>query len=65
MNGFVKFGIIVAVAYCIHMIFQAMGVDLSVYMVYLLWMVLLGVFVVVLPETLPNILKSDDMTLKS
>jgi hypothetical protein len=60
MNGFIKFGIIAAVAYCIHMIFNAMGVSVSVYGVYLLWLLLLGIFLVVLPETLPNILKTDN-----
>lgn len=60
MNGFIKFGIIVAVAYCIHMIFNAMGLSVSVYGVYLLWLLLLGLFLAVLPGTLPNILKPDD-----
>jgi hypothetical protein len=60
MNGFIKFGIIAAVSYCIHMIFNAMGVSVSVYGVYLLWLLLLGIFLVVLPETLPNILKTDN-----
>jgi len=60
MNNIIKFVIIVAVAYCIHMIFKAMGVSISVYGIYLLWLLLLGLFVVVLPGALPNILKSDD-----
>jgi|688.fasta_scaffold1215523_1 hypothetical protein len=60
MNGFIKFGIIAAVAYCIHMIFNAMGLSVSVYGVYLLWLLLLGLFLAVLPGTLPNILKPDD-----
>lgn len=60
MNGFIKFGIIAAIAYCIHMVFNAMGISVSVYGVYLLWLLLLGLFLVVLPGTLPNILKSDD-----
>lgn len=60
MNGFIKFGIIAAVAYCIHMIFNAMGVGVSVYGVYLLWLLLLGIFLVVLPDSLPNILKSNN-----
>jgi len=60
MNGFIKFGIIAAVAYCIHMVFNAMGVNISVYVVYLLWFLLLGMFLVFLPEALPNILKPDD-----
>jgi hypothetical protein len=42
------------------MIFKAMGVSISVYGIYLLWLLLLGLFVVVLPGALPNILKSDD-----
>jgi hypothetical protein len=42
------------------MIFNAMGVSVSVYGVYLLWLLLLGIFLVVLPETLPNILKTDN-----
>jgi hypothetical protein len=61
MNGFIKFGIIAAIAYCIHMVFNAMGISVSVYGVYLLWLLLLGLFLVVLPGTLPNILKSDDI----
>jgi hypothetical protein len=60
MNGFIKFGIIVAVVYCIHMVFDAMGVSVSVYGVYLLWLLMVGIFLVILPGTLPNILKHDD-----
>jgi hypothetical protein len=33
---------------------------MSFYITYLIWFVILGIFLVVLPETLPNILKQDD-----
>ena len=59
MNGFIKLFIIVTIAYIIHMMLHATGVDMGLYITYLIWFVVLGIFLVALPETLPNILKPD------
>jgi hypothetical protein len=59
MNGFVKLIIIVAIAYIIHMMLDAAGIDIGLYVTYLIWFVVLGIFLVALPDSLPNILKPD------
>ena len=59
MNGFVKLIIIVTIAYIVHMMLRAVGVELGLYMTYLIWFVVLGIFLVALPQALPNILKPD------
>ena len=59
MNGFVKLIIIGTIAYIIHMMLQAAGMDMGFYITYLIWFVVLGIFLVALPESLPNILKPD------
>lgn len=59
MNGFVKLIIIVTIAYIVHMMLSAVGVELGLYMTYLIWFVVLGIFLVALPQALPNILKPD------
>jgi hypothetical protein len=59
MNGFVKLIIIVAIAYIMHMMLRAVGMDMGLYITYLIWFVVLGIFLVALPDSLPNILKPD------
>lgn len=59
MNGFVKLIIIVTVAYIVHMLLRAAGMDMGFYITYLIWFVVLGIFLVALPDSLPNILKPD------
>jgi hypothetical protein len=59
MNGFVKLIIIVTIAYIVHMMLNAVGVELGLYITYLIWFVVLGIFLVALPDSLPNILKPD------
>jgi hypothetical protein len=59
MNGFVKLIIIVAIAYIMHMMLDAAGIDIGLYITYLIWFVVLGIFLVALPDSLPNILKPD------
>ncbi len=59
MNGFVKLIIIAAIAYIVHMMLRAVGVELGLYITYLIWFVVLGIFLIALPEALPNILKPD------
>jgi hypothetical protein len=59
MNGFVKLIIIVTVAYIVHMMLRAAGMDMGLYITYLIWFVVLGIFLVALPDSLPNILKPD------
>jgi hypothetical protein len=59
MNGFVKIIIIVTIAYITHMMLHAAGMDMGLYITYLIWFVVLGIFLVALPESLPNILKPD------
>jgi hypothetical protein len=59
MNGFVKLIIIVAIAYIMHMMLDAAGIDIGLYVTYLIWFVVLGIFLVALPDSLPNILKPD------
>ena len=56
MNGFVKLIIIAAIAYIVHMMLRAVGVELGLYITYLIWFVVLGIFLIALPEALPNIL---------
>lgn len=59
MNGFVKLIIIVTIAYIVHMMLRAAGIDMGLYITYLIWFVVLGVFLVALPDSLPDILKPD------
>jgi hypothetical protein len=59
MNGFVKLIIIGTVAYIVHMMLRAAGMDMGLYITYLIWFVVLGIFLVALPDSLPNILKPD------
>jgi hypothetical protein len=62
MNGFVKLIIIIAIAYIVHMMLRAAGMDMGLYITYLIWFVVLGIFLVALPDSLPNILKPDPKT---
>ena len=59
MNGFVKLIIIVTIAYIVHMMLRAAGMEMGLYITYLIWFVVLGIFLVALPDSLPNILKPD------
>jgi hypothetical protein len=60
MNSIVKFLLVILIAFFIHMILNAVGIEMSFYITYLVWFVVLGIFLVALPEGLPNILKQDD-----
>lgn len=60
MNDAVKIIAIVMFSYFIHMMLNAVGIEMSLYLTYLIWFVILGVFLVALPGTLPNIIKRDD-----
>jgi hypothetical protein len=48
-------------AYCIHMMLNAAGLELSFYITYLLWFVVMGIFFIVLPGELPNIIQPDEL----
>ena len=48
-------------AYFIHMMLNAAGIELSFYITYLLWFVLMGIFFILLPGELPNIIQPDEI----
>jgi hypothetical protein len=60
MNNFLKLVGIVVFSYCIHMLVDAAGIEMSYYMTYLLWFLILGIFFILLPGELPNIIKPDE-----
>ena len=61
MNDILKLVGIIVFSYLIHMMLNAMGIEMSLYITYLLWFVVLGVFLIVLPGDLPNIIKKDEL----
>jgi hypothetical protein len=61
MNDFIKLIGVVVFTYCIHMLLNAAGIEMSYYITYLLWFLILGVFFIVLPGELPNIIKPDEV----
>ena len=60
MNDVAKIVAIIMFSYFIHMLLNALGIEMSLYLTYLIWFVILGIFLVALPGTLPNIIKKDD-----
>jgi hypothetical protein len=61
MNDILKLVGIIVFSYLIHMMLNAVGIEMSLYITYLLWFVVLGVFLIVLPGDLPNIIKRDEL----
>lgn len=56
MNTFVKLLVIIIFAYFFNLVMGFAGVDISMYISYLLWFVALGIFLVLLPDDPPSII---------
>lgn len=54
MNSFVSIMIVIIAALAADAVLKFAGVDIGVYLSYLLWMVALGIFFVILPGALPT-----------
>jgi hypothetical protein len=57
MNTFIKLIVIILFAYGAKLVMDFAGVDIGMYISYLLWFVSLGIFLILLPETLPTLIK--------
>ena len=57
MNTFMKLIVIILFAYGAKNVMDFAGVDIGMYISYLLWFVSLGIFLILLPETLPTLIK--------
>ena len=51
-----KLLVLLIFAYIMHTAMDFVGVDMGIYISYLLWFVALGLFLIMLPETLPSII---------
>lgn len=56
MSTFVKLIVIILFAYVFNLVMGFAGVDLGMYISYLLWFVALGIFLVLLPDDPPSII---------
>jgi hypothetical protein len=56
MNAFMKMLVLLLFAYITQLVMGFAGVDVGIYISYLLWFIALGLFLIMLPETLPSII---------
>ena len=56
MSTFVKLIVIVIFAYVTNLVMGFAGVDIGMYISYLLWFVSLGIFLILLPDAPPSII---------
>lgn len=56
MNAFMKLLVVMLFAYITYTVMEFAGVDMGIYISYLLWFIALGLFLIMLPETLPTII---------
>lgn len=56
MNAFMKLLALALFAYITQLVMEFAGVDMGIYISYLLWFIALGLFLIILPETLPSII---------
>ena len=54
MNTFVKIVVIIMFAYSFNVVMGFAGVDIGMYISYLLWFVSLGIFLILLPDGPPS-----------
>jgi hypothetical protein len=54
MHSFLSIIIVISSALAANAILSFAGVDIGVYLSYLLWMVSLGIFMIMLPSSLPT-----------
>ena len=56
MSTFVKLFVIIIFAYFFNLVMGFAGVDIGMYISYLLWFVALGIFLVLLPDGPPSVI---------